>query len=314
MNGRRADSLALLLFPILTVALAWAALTWPRDFAALRGAIVPLLGLVMFCMGTSLSGADFVQVLRRPGTVCLGLGLQFALMPALAFLVGRLLALPDALLTGLVLVGACPGGTASNVMCYLARANVALSVSLTSASTLLAALLTPWLTFAYLGERVDVPVAGMLRTLAIVILLPVGAGVLAARLAGHRLDSLRQVFPLLSMAAIAMIIAIIVGLNASALAGLAMMTLLAVAVHNLAGLGLGWLAARAAGLPAADARALALEVGMQNSGLGVALALKHFSAAAALPGAVFSLWHNLSGVTLAVLWRRADNTVMRPSK
>jgi len=292
------------LLPVAAAALVAAALAWPAALARLEPGIVPLLSVVMFGMGTTLGAADFAAVARAPGRWLLGLGLQFLVMPLLAFVLALALGLPDALLAGMVLVGSCPGGTASNVICYLARGNVALSVSLTSASTLAAVVLTPWLSFLYLGERVAVPAGAMMGTLLMVIVLPVAGGLAAARLLGRRMAGLQRVFPAVSMLAIALIVAIIVALNREALHTLAGATVAAVIAHNAAGLGVGYLAARLLAVPEREARTIAVEVGMQNSGLAVALALKHFSAAAALPGAVFSVWHNLSGLALAALWRR----------
>jgi BASS family bile acid:Na+ symporter len=212
--------------------------------------------------------------------------------------------LPAALMAGMVLVGASPGGTASNVICYLARGDVALSVILTSVSTLLAPLLTPALTWLYAGERVPVPAWDMVLSTAQVVLGPVALGLLARRLLGARGEVLQRVFPLVSVLAIVLIIAIIVALNQGRLGALGPAVLAAVVLHNGVGLAAGYGIARLAGLDAVRARTLGIEVGMQNSGLAVALAVKYFPAAAALPGAVFSIWHNLSGAALAAWWSR----------
>ncbi len=276
----------------------------PEPFAALEPLIVPLLGLVMFGMGMTLTSADFREVLSRPKVIGLGVGLQYLVMPLAGWAVGVALGLPEALLAGLVLVGASPGGTASNVICYLARGDVALSITLTTASTLLAVLATPVLTWLYVGERVAVPVGGMLWSVAKIVLLPVALGLLVNRLIGPWLGPLKRLFPVLSVAAIVVIIAIIVGLNQASLAGVIWALALAVAAHNAVGLAAGYWAPRALGCDERTARTLAIEVGMQNSGLAVALAIKHFSAAAAVPGALFSIWHNLTGSLLAGRWSR----------
>lgn len=290
------------LFPLW--ALLGAGLAWwlPEPFAAMKPGIVPLLGLVMFGMGVTLSWRDFGDALARPGVVALGVALQFLVMPAAAWGVSVLLGLPPMLLVGMVLVGASPGGTASNLICYLARGDLALSITLTTASTLLAVIATPLLTLVYAGERVPVPVLGMLWSVAKVVLLPVAAGVLVNAWLGERLDALKRFFPALSMAAIVLIIAIIVALQRDNLASLGALLVMAVALHNAIGLAAGYGAARLLGLGERTARTLAIEVGMQNSGLAVALAVKHFAAAAALPGALFSVWHNLTGSLLASLW------------
>ncbi|MFA9460592.1 bile acid:sodium symporter family protein [Thiohalorhabdus methylotrophus] len=292
------------LFPLWALVGAVAAYAAPGAFAPASPAILPLLGLVMFGMGMTLTPANFAEVLRRPGMVGLGVVLQYGIMPAAAFAAGRLLDLPPALVAGMVLVGSCPGGTASNVICYLGRGDVALSITLTAVSTLLAVLLTPALTWLYVGRTVPVPVGSMLVTIAEVVLVPVALGVAANVLAGGRLHGLKRVFPAVSVAAIVLIIAIVVALNRATLAGLAPALVAAVVLHNGIGLGAGYGAARLLGLDARRARTLAIEVGMQNSGLGVALAAKYLPAAAALPGAVFSVWHNLSGSALAAYWSR----------
>ena len=227
-------------------------------------------------------------------------------MPLAAFLVGHLLRLPEPLLIGLVIVGCCPGGTASNVIAYLARADVALSISLTFVTTFAAVLLTPMLVWLYLGESVPVPVAGMLFSLIKIVFLPVAAGVALNTLFGRPLVAVKDVFPLISVAAIVLVIAIIVALNHARIADSGALVALAVVLHNFIGLGLGYLRARLLRLPTVTARTVAIEVGMQNSGLGVALALQYFSTLSALPGALFSIWHNLSGSLLAAWWRKRD--------
>jgi len=268
-------------------------------FAPGRPAIVPLLGLIMFGMGATLTVADFAAVVRRPARLALGALLQFGGMPALAWLVARALDLPPELATGLVLVGACPGGTASNVICFLARADVALSITLTAVSTVAAVVATPLLTELWVGAAVDVDVPGMIASIFRIVLVPVTLGVAVNTWAGERLAPVRRVFPLVSVAAIVLVIAIVVALSHERLAELS-----AVALHNAGGLALGYGASALLGLPEAQRRTLAVEVGMQNSGLGVALAVTHFTPLAALPGAVFSVWHNLTGSLLAAVWSR----------
>ncbi len=292
------------LFPVWALAASAAAWLWPAPFVALKPAIVPLLGVVMFGMGATLTTASFAEALRRPGTVALGVALQYLVMPAAGWVAATLAGLPPALAAGLILVGSCPGGTASNVICYLARGDVALSITLTAVSTLLAAWATPLLTWLWAGARVEVPVAAMMRDTAAIVLVPVALGVLANTLWHRRLARVRRAMPLVSVAAIALIIAIIVALTRERLAAVGPALAAAVALHNALGLALGYAAARILGLERRLARTLAIEVGMQNSGLGVALAAKHFGALAALPGALFSVWHNLTGSALAAWWSR----------
>jgi bile acid:Na+ symporter, BASS family len=190
------------------------------------------------------------------------------------------------------------------VVCYLARGDVALSIALTTVSTLLAILTTPLLTWLYVGERVPVPVQSMLWSIFKIVLLPVSVGVLANSLAGRYLRPIKQVFPLLSVAAIVFIIAIVVALNRDNLGTMGWVVVLAVLLHNAGGLTAGYALARLLGWDERTARTLAIEVGMQNSGLAVTLAVKYFAPAAALPGALFSIWHNLTGSLLASFWSR----------
>ncbi len=292
------------LFPLWAVLLSVSAILWPDFFIRMKPAIVPLLGVVMFGMGMTLTWGNFAEVLRRPKVIATGVLLQYLLMPLAAWVIGSLIGLPQPLLVGLVLVGACPGGTASNVICYLARGDVALSITLTTCATLLAVLATPLLTWLYVGQQVPVPVWKMLESVARIVLLPVSLGVVVNSLAGSYLRRVKPLFPLLSVVAIVVIIAIVVALNRDNLAEMGIGVAIAVIVHNATGLAGGYWVARLLGWEERTCRTIAIEVGMQNSGLGVALAVKYFSAAAAVPGALFSIWHNLSGSLLASYWSR----------
>lgn len=291
-------------FPLWALSGALLAYGFPEPLVGLKPAILPLLGLVMFGMGVTLTLNQFAAVLRRPDIVGLGLALQFGVMPLAAWSIGTAMGLPPELLAGLILVGTAPGGTASNVVCYLAKGDVALSITLTTAATLLAVLLTPALAWLYLGERVPVPALEMLISIAQVVLAPVALGLVVNHWLGPRIGPVKAVFPLISVAAIVLIIAIIVALNAGNLAHVGAAVVIAVVLHNGIGLAAGYWLARLLGRDETTARTLAIEVGMQNSGLAVALAVKFFGPAAALPGAVFSIWHNLSGAALASWWSR----------
>jgi BASS family bile acid:Na+ symporter len=292
------------LFPLWALLAALLAYARPALFVPAQAAIVPLLGLVMFGMGVTLAWGSFAEVFRHPRVVALGLSFQYALMPLFAWIIALGMGLPAELMAGLVVVGACLGGTASNVVCYLARGDVALSITLTALSTLLAILATPFLTWLYVGQRVPVPVDSMLWSIFEVVLLPVTAGLLVNTLAARLLRPIKALFPMISMGAICFIIAIVVALNRDRLAVMGAGVAVAVMLHNGAGLATGYWLPRLLGYDERTCRALAIEVGMQNSGLAVFLAVKYFSAAAALPGAVFSVWHNLSGSVLASLWSR----------
>jgi bile acid:Na+ symporter, BASS family len=294
------------LFPLWALLFSLLAYWQPGLFVGLKPAILPLLGIVMFGMGMTLTWGHFRAVLQRPAAVGLGVVLQYLVMPLAAWLIAEVLGLPPALMAGLVLVGACPGGTASNVVCFLAKGDVALSITLTTVSTLLAIVMTPLLTDLYVGQKVPVPVGDMLWSIFKIVLVPVTLGVVVNRLLGAKLIRFKPVFPLVSVIAIVVIIAIIVALNRANLSSLGVAVAVAVVLHNLLGLLLGYWIPKALGLPERLCRTLAIEVGMQNSGLGVALAVKYFSVTAALPGAIFSIWHNLSGSVLAGFWSRKN--------
>lgn len=293
------------LFPILAVVFALLAYFWPQGFVDYKNWIVPLLMLVMLGMGFSLRLQDFEEVLRLKKVVALGVAIQFGVMPLAAFLISIAMGLSTELTIGMMLVGATAGGTASNVMTYLARGHLALSVSMTLVSTLLAVFFMPLLTWLYLGQRVEVPAHEMMLTLLKLIVVPVAAGMLLRRFLGAKAVSVEIWFPWLSVWAIVLIIAIVVALNHANLQGVALTVVAAVMLHNLAGMVSGYWLSRKLGYDSVIARTVALEVGMQNSGLSVALALKYFGAVSALPGALFSIWHNLSGAAFAAYWQRS---------
>ena len=292
------------LFPLWAILLSTLAYLAPTLFTPLKPSLFFLLGLVMFGMGMSLKANDFLLIFKSPKPILLGLLLQFLCMPFFAWGLSTWLQLPLALASGMVLVDASPGGTASNVICYLAKGNVALSIAITTFSTLLAVIATPALSLLYLGKQVDVPAMKMLMDIVKIIILPVTAGIIVNQLFGRLLGAARQIFPLISVFAIVLIIAIIVALNHSRLGSIGILLVSAVALHNALGLLAGYWLPRAFGMDQRTCKTLAIEVGMQNSGLAVALAVKYFSPAAALPGALFSLWHNLTGSLLASFWSR----------
>ena len=269
-----------------------------------KGLIVPLLSLIMLLMGLTLTPKDFVREVRNPLPLFVGMGLQFLLMPLLAWLISRSLNLPPAIMAGMVLVGTAPGGTASNVLAYLAKGNVALSISMTTASTLMAVIMMPLLTGFYLDAVVDVDRAGMLMSIVQVVILPVLAGLTANSLWPDKVKHLHPTLPTLSMIAIVVTITIVVALNAGSLSSLGIPVLAAVLLHNSLGLVGGYSLSRMAGMSKRQSRTIAIEVGTQNSGLSVALAVKHFTALAALPGAIFSVSQNILGAAAAGYWRK----------
>lgn len=293
-------------FPVWVVIFSAIALSFPNWFIDLKSGIVPLLMLVMLSMGMTLSWQDFKAVWLQKFAVLLGVSIQFIIMPLAAFLLARTLELSTELTIGMMLVGTTAGGTASNVMAYLAKGDVALSVSMTLVSTLLAVLLLPFLTLFYIGESVSVPVWGMLWSLLKLILLPILFGMLLNHFFHDKLQKIQPSFPIFSMFAIVLIIAIVVALNQNNLNNIVWTLIAAVILHNLIGLSSGYGLAKLFGYNDKTARTLAIEVGMQNSGLSVALALQYFTSLAALPGAMFSIWHNVSGSLLAAYWQKTN--------
>lgn len=274
----------------------WIRLSW----------INPLLMVIMFGMGLTLKPRDFALVFTRPRDMLAGCAAQFLVMPALAFVLCRLFRLDPALAAGVALVGACPGGTASNVITFLARGDVALSVGMTSVNTLLAPLLTPLITYLLLRETVSVDVAAMFLAIVKVVVLPIGLGLLINRFFENLTRRMVTVLPAVSELAICLTIAAVVSHNADRILTGGTLILAVVMLHNLLGLLCGFGLGRALKMDAPRTRALALEIGMQNSGLAAALAATAFPhlALAAVPGAIFSVWHNLSGAMVAWAFRR----------
>ncbi|AHK16385.1 MULTISPECIES: bile acid:sodium symporter family protein [Thalassolituus] len=299
-------------FPFLAVAVSLLAWHDPEPLLDWKSAITPLLTAVMFCMGLTLRWQDFRRIWKKPEPVALGILLQFTLMPLIAWALAWAFNLPDELAIGMILVGACAGGTASNVMTYLAGGDVALSISMTLASTLWGLFLTPWLVWFYARSGITVDSLGMLASIGQMVILPIAAGLflnqylpqVRAKLHNHLAD--------IASAIILLIIAIIVSLNADEIATVGTSVLAAVILHNFLGLAGGYAIARWNGHTEVQARTIAIEVGMQNSGLAVALALKFYTPAAALPGALFSVWHNVSGALLAAYFRwQTQKTIKR---
>ncbi|AZW43620.1 bile acid:sodium symporter family protein [Bordetella bronchiseptica] len=286
--------------------LLFAALAYysPDHFKWLGQYIVPLLGLIMFGMGLTLSKDDFREVLRRPRDVLIGVLGQFIIMPALAWLLTTVLDLPPEVAVGVILVGCCPGGTASNVMTFLARGDVALSVAITSVTTLLAPIVTPALIYLLASQWIEVSAAAMFWSIVQVVILPIVLGVLAQYLLREKVKVCVDALPLVSVAAIVAIVAAVVAGNQARIATSGLMIFAVVVLHNGLGLLIGYLLGKACGLSVAKRKTLSIEVGMQNSGLGVALATAHFSPLAAVPSAIFSVWHNISGPLAATLLRR----------
>lgn len=275
-------------------ALIWIKTSW----------ITTLLMIVMFGMGLTLNPVDFAVVFRRPKDVILGCLAQFTIMPLLAFALGKAFALDDALLVGVILVGTCPGGTSSNVITYLSKGDVALSVGMTSVSTLLAPLLTPALTYLLLRQTVSVVIAAMFMSIVKVVILPIAAGFVINKFFSSTTQKAVKVLPLVSVTAIVMIVAAVVSANSAKIMTTGVLVFSVVILHNILGYALGYVIAAFLKVPLAKKKAISIEVGMQNSGLATSLAATSFPslALATVPGAVFSVWHNISGAILANIY------------
>lgn len=293
------------LFPVWALLLSAVAFIWPSLFTELKSGIIPMLMIIMFSMGLTLTFEDFKRVLAMPRLILTGLLLQYTVMPLTALAVSRMFDFDPMLSLGFILLGSCPGGTASNVITYLAKGNVALSISLTACSTLLAVVLTPAITLLLADTTIQIPAADMLINIAYMVIFPVLTGLILNHFYAHHVQAVNHYLPAVAVIAIVLIIAVITALNREQLANIGAGVLTAVILHNLVGLAAGYSLARFAGAAESERRTLAIEVGMQNSGLAVALAIKQFTPIAALPGAIFSIWHNLSGSVLAYFWSRA---------
>ncbi|CAM3290373.1 bile acid:Na+ symporter, BASS family [Paracoccus aminovorans] len=271
----------------------------PDTFKQLTPWIVSLLGIIMFGMGLTISGKDFQEVVRRPLDVGLGVLAQFLIMPLLAVVLTKLIPMPAEVAAGVILVGCCPGGTSSNVMTYLSKGDVALSVACTSVTTLLAPIVTPFLVLMLASEYLPVDAWAMFLSIVKVVLLPLGLGFIAQKLLPGFVRAAVPALPLVSVTGIVLIVAAVVGASKGAIAQSGLLIFAVVVLHNGLGYLIGYLAARAGGLSMAKRKAIAIEVGMQNSGLGAALATAYFSPLAAVPSAIFSVWHNISGALFA---------------
>ncbi|MEM1197025.1 MAG: bile acid:sodium symporter family protein [Pseudomonadota bacterium] len=308
------------LLTLVGVALAWfepALFTWMTD-GSVRVAGQPLLsvalGVIMLAMGLTLSLDDYRRLTQLPGAVAIGVGLQFVVMPLSGWGIAQVMGLEQGLAVGLILVACCPGGTASNIVAYLARGNVALSVTMTMLSTLAAIALTPFLTGELAGAYVEIDRWNLLRNMVAIVLVPVIAGSVLNRLFPRAAAAVSGVLPLIAILLVIWIVGGIVGGAKAQIAEHAGELLLATFLLHALGFGLGWGLARAFGLKGAEQRTVSIEVGMQNSGLGSGLAKTPAFAAqfasvqqaalAPVPAAISAVWHVLIGSLLASWWRR----------
>ena len=268
--------------------------------------ITPMLGVIMFGMGLTLKPNDFKPVLMRPKEILIGELAQFIVMPMVAWMLCKMLKLPTELALGVILVGCCPGGTASNVICYLAKGDIALSVAMTAISTLLAPIATPALVFLLAGKEVDVDMVGMFLSIVQVVIVPIALGLAINNYLSKFTKIVTPLLPMVSTLAIAAIIGIVVSHSSARILSCSLLVGIAVILHNVAGLALGYAAGKLSGLTQDKRIAIAIEVGMQNSGLATSIAATHFAMfpLAAVPGAIFSAWHNFSGSIAASVFRK----------
>lgn len=294
---------------IVVVLVTAIALVVPASFGWIgTTSITPMLGVVMFGMGLTLKPGDFKPILMRPKDIIVGELAQFIVMPFIAWLLCQLLQLPTELALGVILVGCCPGGTASNVICYLAQGDIALSVAMTGISTLLAPIVTPALVYLLAGKEVAVDVFGMFMSIVQVVILPIVLGFAVNKYLAKFTEKVTPLLPMISTIAIATIIGVIVSHNSANILSCSLIVGVAVILHNVLGLTLGYLVGRLLGLPHNKRTAISIEVGMQNSGLATSLAATHFAMypLAAVPGAIFSTWHNFSGSIAASIFKKFD--------
>lgn len=289
-------------FIVWVIALAIIAYFAPSGFTWIAPYISLLLGIIMFGMGLTLKAGDFAIVFKKPVPVIIGILAQYIIMPVVAYLLAQILQLSPELAAGLVLVGACPGGTASNVMVYLAKGDVPLSVAMTSFSTILAPLLTPLILLLLAGQWIPVDAGSMFMSIVEVIIIPIVLGIIINYFLPKTVEKSTEALPLVSVIAIVAIVGAVVAGSRDTIATTGAVLFIAVILHNLFGLLFGYLVGTVTGLDVTKRRAISIEVGMQNSGLGASLATTYFSPATALPSAVFSVWHNISGPLLATIW------------
>lgn len=280
----------------------------PSGFSWIAPHVSLLLGIIMFGMGLTLSLDDFKQIGKQPKSVLIGVVSQYTIMPLLAFGLAVGLDLPAEVAVGVILVGCCPGGTASNVMTFLAKGNTALSVAVTAVSTILAPILTPALILLFASKWLPVSAGDMIMSIIQVILIPIALGIILRAFFSKQVDQVTGALPLVSVIGIVGVAAAVVAVNKDNIATTGLLIFTVVVLHNILGLLIGFILAKVFKLSFDDQKAISIEVGMQNSGLGSTLALKHFEPMTAVPSAIFSVWHNISGPILATWWgKRASD-------
>ena len=294
-------------FAIWVLVAAGLAIWIPEYFTWIGSYITILLGIVMFGMGMTLKLDDFKLILQHPKGVIIGIVSQFVIMPLLAFALAKVFNLPPEIAVGVILVGCCPGGTSSNVMTFLAKGNTALSVTITSCTTLLAPFVTPALIYLLASEWLPVSFMAMFMSVIKVVLIPIILGIIAQFLFKPLVAKSVDILPTVSVAAIVMIVAAVVSGSRDKILETGLIIFAIVILHNGLGYLLGFLVAKLFKLKYDDQKAVSIEVGMQNSGLGAQLAMAHFDPVSAVPSAIFSFWHNISGPILATYWGSKAN-------
>ncbi|MFP4530266.1 MAG: bile acid:sodium symporter family protein [Halodesulfurarchaeum sp.] len=298
-------------FVVWVVVAAALGLWQPATFVPILDYVNPLLGLIMLGMGLTLTPVDFKRLVERPVDVGIGAMTQWLVMPLAAYALYLVFDLPDAIGVGLILVGAAPGGTASNVMTYLGRGDVALSVAITTVTTLAAPIVMPAWTLVILGQGIEVTFMEMFTNIVQIVIIPVVLGFALRYILDRAAPTVAEigmdVFPVISVFAIAAIVAGVVGANVENILTAGALVLAAVVLHNGIGLGAGFGVGKAVGMSTDRVRATSFEVGLQNSALAVALATTLFEPAAALIPALFSVWHNITGPALASFFTWMDD-------
>jgi len=267
--------------------------------------VVPLIQLIMFGMGTKLSIGDFAREFKKPKGILIGTFLIFSIMPLAGFFITKVFRFEPEIAAGVILIGSCPGGVASNVMAFLANANVALSVSLTAFATLISPFVTPFLMKIFAGRLINIVFTDMMISIFKMIILPIVAGLIVNKLLRNRKKWLDRILPLLSMIAILLFVTIVVAHYRDDLLVVGLVLIVASIIHNFLGYILGYWASKAIGLNERDCRTMALEVGLKNGGMGMGIALDVLkSPDAAFAPIIFGKWMNISGSTLANYWRQ----------
>jgi len=294
---------------IIVLLTAFFSLFFPGNFLWIKTSYINyLLMIIMFGMGLTLKANDFILIFSHPKEIISGAIAQYTIMPLLAFGLSYFFHLDSVLTIGVVLVGTCPGGTASNVITYLSKGDVALSVCMTSVNTLLSPVLTPLITYSILKTTVETNVWAMFIGIINVILVPIIFGIIANKFLSDFTKKITKILPGVSVIAISLVIASVVSHNAEKILSAGSIILLIVILHNISGYILGFCVGKILKLNNAKIKAYSIEIGMQNSGLATSLATTTFSTTpeAAVPGAIFSVWHNISGAILAAIYRHWD--------